>query len=247
MRKFLHILAATSALLGASGAALATDVFTFDALDPGYSDFAPFAPLLGSGDTVFEGDYGVGLDAGKAGAGGTDLVGAIIDGADLSTCAGVVCPSNNATSFLGALNDGIPYLFRLDGGIFNFKSFDAGFIAPLGDAVPDTALLLRVQGYFGSGRVFQQDILLAGPTGGLYSFSNYALSATFADTAVTEIDFIGYACNTAGSCTRALDKAQYALDNLTMTPPVPEPATWALFGLGLVGVVLARRRGTTPA
>lgn len=231
MKKLLRILAATTALVCASGAALAVDVMTFDSMDP---------TLLGHLQGVTEGAYTLALDAGKSGAvGGQDLVGAV---GDASICFNLTCPANGTGQFFAALNDGVPFLFREDGGSFTFKGFDASFIAAEGAVVPSTSLILVVQGYLGSSLVAQQQFNFPSAI----SFANYAMSAAFANTLLTEVDFIGYSCVVGSTtCSRSFDTAQFALDNLTMAPPVPEPGTYALFGLGLVGVVLARRRRAT--
>src|SRR6478735_1027290 len=175
MRKFLRLLAISSALL-CSGTALAGTVLTFENLD---LTFAPFAPLLSHGDALIEGDFVMGMDTGKAGSSGNDLVGSLINGADPSMCAILICPRNNATQYLAALNDGIPYLFKLDGSSFGLSGFSASFIANGITAPPATAMLLRVQGFLGNGLVAQQDFLLPGLVSGGLDFASYLFNSTF--------------------------------------------------------------------
>lgn len=233
MRKFLRLVAVTSAVLCSATSTLA-GMITFENPD---LTFAPFAPLLAHGDALIDGDFAIGMDAGKAGASGNDLVGALISGSDPSVCLILVCPRNNATQYLAALNDGIPYLLRLDGGRFGVSGFDASFIANGVTAPPATAMLLRAQGFVGNGLVAQQDFLLNGLSGGGLDFRSFTFNSTF--NSLTEVDFIGYACNAAGSCSRASDLGQFALDNIGT---IPEPSAWALVGLALGGVGVTRRR-----
>lgn len=245
MKKFLPRLAITAAALVCVSAAQAA-VLTFDqAIDP---QFAASFPLMGHLDEFQTQGFWVDTFSTKAGAVAGDFVGALVDGTDLAnTCAGLVCPAGNATKFLAAVNDGLPDIGMLDGSLFKVASFDASFIAASGDVVQNVALLLRVEGYSTTALLYQQDFLLPGPVSGGYTFATYTLSAANAGVDVNDVAFRGFYCTTAnaGSCTRALDKAQFAIDNLNA---VPEPAEWLLMGLGLVAVgALARRRSTTAA
>jgi hypothetical protein len=173
-----------------------------------------------------------------------DLVAALVDGSDADTCFGVVCPSGNATKYLVGLNDGLPDIGRLDGKTFSVTGFDASFVAAAGDVVLSTSLLLRVEGYSTTGLLYQEDFFLPGPVAGAYSFASYTLNATNAAVQVADVAFRAFACTTPATCSRSLDKAQFALDNLsTITAAVPEPAEWMLMALGLVAVGgLVRRR-----
>ena len=242
MKTFLKPVVLAVAALASLGTAQAS-VITFDeAID---STNAPFFPLMGHNQEFTTQGFWVDTFSTKAGRQDGDLVGALVDGADLAnTCVGLICPVGNTTHFLAALNDGLPALGRLDGGAFQFTQFDASFIAAAGDAVPATSLILRVEGYSATGLLYQQDFALPGPAAGSYSFGNYAMSAANAATHVNEIAFRGFACTTATNCVRSLDKAQFAIDNLT----VPEPAGWSLVGLQLIAMgALARRRSAKAA
>jgi len=237
MRKFLRLLAAALAFSGVTGTASA-QVVTFEGMDPAF---------LGHGDALVQGAFEVGMDAGFAGAQPSDLVGAVLNGADTSSCFSVVCPGNNPTNYLATLNDAIPFFYRTDGGDFNLTQFDASFIAVQGVGVLDTSLAIVIYGINNGGILMQETVFLPGPLSGDYSFSTYALSAAFASTAFDEVDFLAYACTTPTTCTRGLNQAQYGLDNVTFAAPVPEPSTWALLCLGLIGIAVIRRRATAKA
>jgi hypothetical protein len=77
-----------------------------------------------------------------------------------------------------------------------------------------------------------------------YAFSDLSTSAAFAADQFTELYVFGLACNSAGSCSGFnSDRAQFALDNLTLvTTAVPEPSTWLMLGSGMLLLVASRRR-----
>lgn len=207
--------------------------------------FAGFAPLLTNGDALAQNGFYIGTASTKATAMLGDLVGAIVDGTDNGTCFNVTCPTNNATTYLAMVDDGLPYLQTIGGELFTISSFDASFIAASGASVPNVALLLRVYGFVGNSTYFE-DVLLGGFTAGALQFSTYTLSSTFASRSYEEVDFYGYACDANGSCNRSTNAAQFALDNINVNvanvTPVPEPETIALMAAGLIALGVRRRR-----
>lgn len=228
-----------AAALGAFGVSHAAGI---DFEEPVSSPFAPYAPLFTHGNEFYQGGFWLDTFSTKVGALDTDLVGALVDGSDVANiCGGIGCPTNNLTNFFTSLNDGYLALGLQSGGLFRASKFDASFIAAAGDQVLSTAMLLRVDGYLGTTRVGRRDILLPGPVNGAYSFSSYSLGSLFAGTDITELDIYGFACTTLTTCTRSLDKAQFALDNINVVA-VPEPSTWALMIAGLAAAAGAVRR-----
>lgn len=241
MNKLLKSMLAALALVGLGAAHSA--VITFDDLELS-QPYAPFLPFFGHTDGISQNGFAIDTYSTKAGANPGDLVGVLVDGTDVSnTCFGLVCPSNG-TNYLAMVNDGLPDIYRLDNGAVKLTKFDASFIAAAGDPVLATALALVVEGYLNGILQLQQTFYLPGPVGGGYSFATYELGALFSSTDLNEVAFRGYACTTLTTCTRSLDKAQFALDNITFADPVtvPEPETWLLMGIALAGAAVARRR-----
>lgn len=247
MKHYLKKSALAAAALASLGSAQAA-VIDFDAgLD---TSAAAFAPLITHGAAVFQNGFLVAGLSNAAGATATDLVGALINGADIAnTCVGVVCPSNNATTFYGGLNDGYIYLAeKTDSDVpFTIAGFAASFLANGSDPIPTATAsgLLRIQGVKadGSGAITQTFQLAPAAANGSLSFSNYATTGAFATTQFKYAFIFGFYCDTNGSCTNAFtnDKGQFAIDNINVTA-VPEPTTWGLMGLGLAGIAAARRR-----
>lgn len=237
MRNTLKKLTCAIAACAAFGMASAAPVVDFDnGLD---FTFAPSAPLLGHRDTLIQNEFWIDTLSTKAGAAVGDLVGFVADGSDVeNTCFSVLCPTNNGSQFLGMLNSAIPAIGRLDGGLMNLRSFDAAFISDGLTPVPDVSMVLRVVGFLG-GATVSEYFDLPGLVGGELGFNTFSLSSDFMQTGFEMVAFYGYACDAAGSCSRAANTAQFGLDNVTF---VPEPASLALVMVGLVGVAGLRRR-----
>ena len=242
MKKQLFRLALSTALSGALGAHAA--VITFDGLED--SPLAPFMSmgLLGHNEEFYQAGMWIDPWSTKSLRQDHDLVGALVNGSDLTnTCSGVICPSNNATTFYAALNDSQLYLGNVDGSTFGMSSFDASFVAASGDVVPLTALILRVDGFTDGVLTVSQDFSLPGPNAGAYSFSTYDFSTAFKAAQIDQVVFYGYNCDAAGLCGRASDKAQFALDNIDISVnAVPEPSQWLLVGVALVALGASTRR-----
>ena len=240
MKHLFRRLAAVAAIALSAGAAQATLI---DFEQPVNTPTAPFAPFLTHGDEFLQGSYYFDPFSNASNAQFGDLVGAMINGSDLSVCFGVLCPSNNSTTFFGALNDGVVAFGRTDGQSFAVNGFDASFIGASGATMPAVSGLLRLQGVTATGASMTQTFSLAGPdAGGALGFSNFHTSGTFATTQFATVYAFGFSCNTGGACSAfSSDRGQFALDNINVSA-VPEPETTAMFLLGLLSVGAAVRR-----
>ncbi|MES2150994.1 MAG: NF038120 family PEP-CTERM protein [Pseudomonadota bacterium] len=225
---FLKKLALVAAL-GACGLAQA-DVLTFE--QPTDSSF------LFAGDHVQMGKYWIESYGGNQG----DLVGAIIDGSDSDTCISVSCPVNNASHYYAGLDDGYFFFGMNDASNFKVKSLQASFIGAGQASFPATSGLLILQGFNFEGAAVggALQLGLGGPNAqGQFNFANFNLGA-FSNTFVSYVRVLGYACDGSGNCNRSSNLSNFAIDNIET---IPEPTTWALLGLGLIGLgAFSRRR-----
>lgn len=244
--KSLSIRAAiAAAVLMGAGMSHATQITFDDGLDTSQQ---PFAPLLTHGVPLYQGGFLIGPASTVEGASDMDLVGSLVNGAELAaTCAAVVCPTNNGSTFFASLDDSVLYLAEAsDAGVpFMLGGFKASFLGNGIDAVPATgaAGVLRVLGVLadGSGTSIEDFELAPATLEGALSFSSYA--SAFASTPLVAAIFFAFRCDPLGQCTDAFtdNKAQFAIDDIEVSA-VPEPAGWAMAALGLVALCLARRR-----
>lgn len=197
-------------------------------------------PFIGTLDHVQFGDYWVEAYGGTQQG---DLVGAMVDGSDNGLCMAVSCPVNNKSTYYTALDDGYFYFGLNNDANFRVRSLQASFIGAGQASFPSVSGILVLQGFNQLGAAVGNAIQvgLAGPNKqGEFNFANYNTGA-FANTTVSYVRVLGYACDTTGNCNRNSNLANFAIDNI-VTTTVPEPTTLALLGLGVAGVAFARRR-----
>jgi hypothetical protein len=194
------------------------------------------APFVFAGDVLQIGNYYV------EGAGTAGFVGSI---GTNESCLGVQCPVNNATNYYSGLNDGYLFFGMQDGSAFSISSLDASFIGAGMPSYPSVAGRLYLAAFDAGGLVAELYLDLAGPVGGSFNFATFDLSGFGGGALFTDVLIASYACDGTGNCDRTQNQAQFGLDNIVTVnaADVPEPGTFALFGLGVLGLrAFSRRR-----
>lgn len=174
--------------------------------------------------------------------------GAMVDATDVWACPNTSCPTNGDGMYYAATNSSFVWLSSQTGGAFQIKSIDASF---LGAGVtlsgfPILSGYLRMQAFRADDTYELIDLPLFGPASTGFEFGTYTLNDPWSSMDFVEVAMFGFACNTAGTCSRLdTNEAQFAIDNIVLeeaVAAVPEPGTAAIFGLGLMGLVAGARR-----
>lgn len=201
----------------------------------------------GSGDTYVESGFKMRFEAYDVSDVGT-AVGNIIDGSDPYPCVDMACPTNNSGLYYSAINDSIVWIESATaGGLFSFNSLDASFIGADANLAtyPVYPGFLRVQGFLADGSSTYEDILFGRPGAGGFRFGTYDFSELFSQTEFVAAALFAFSCDAALDCQAfGTNLGQFAIDNLDLDSlvEVPEPASAAIFGLGLMGLIAGARR-----
>ena len=154
--------------------------------------------------------------------------------------------ASNGTTHLGYESGrGAPItMTRQDGGVFSLLSLDASEFYPNSGGDRPNAEILRIVGTFLDGTSATYELFLDGltdGTGGVVDFQHFSLPSVF--TNVVSIVFTGWRFEGRDGGV-AIDNLEVINGLVGGNEPanVPEPATLALFGLGLIGMGAARRR-----
>ena len=246
MKKFFAKAALGAAALFSLSAANAY-VIDFDGATP---TGAPFAPLLSDWDSVSQGPFTIGAynpNNPNYSVPDGSLVGSLINGADSSQCLDGRCPGGNATTYLASVNDSFVYLWDQGTGM-KLSTFDAAFLGPVSTTTTAAFLVIetdRSDGTYDSG-YFSLKINPDGST----PFSHYWIgnatmftggTLTTGDN-ITNVFAYTYYCDAGSGCSLAAsNRGQFGIDNINVSS-VPEPSSWLLMGLGLVGVAAQVRR-----
>jgi len=175
------------------------------------------------------------------------LAGGIANGSNPFTCDIVACPAGNGSRYYVGLNDGSVSFARSDNLSFHVQALDYAFVAPVSGLADGQYGRLVISGKTDGGGSVSTEIDFA-PQGGTgqYSFTSWS-AAGFAKASLTSVTISACLFDGLGNCVNSdlsANQAQFAIDNLqlsTNVSPVPEPDAYAMLGLGLAVLGLARR------
>ncbi|GAA4030690.1 NF038120 family PEP-CTERM protein [Actimicrobium antarcticum] len=219
----------STALLGAVtllAMPLAQATVNFDSIGP---------DIYGAGDTFSENKFTMSVL-------GDGFAGAILDGADPYACFIAACPVGNSSHYYAGLNDSTISFARSDAGGFKMTSLDFAFLAPVTGNIFGGVGRLQLSGVTQAGGLFSLSRDFPEQINGAYAFSTWALGPTFSSAIFRSVSVNACLFDGEGGCVLPSgNQAQFALDNVNVSA-VPEPATYAMMGLGLMVLAGAARR-----
>lgn len=230
--KHLMKIAIAGAVALLSAAPAMADRINFESLDP---------MIYGGTETFNEASYQFEVIDSPASPGGTGLAGMIGDGADPYLCEVAACPTGNSSHFYLGVNDGSLKIAREDQLAFRLYALDYAFLAPVGGLGPYSYGQLVVTGTTVGGGSVQATFDFPALVGGASPFSSANLAAQFGTTLFRNVTISSCVFDDVSCINPSGNQAQFALDNLVLAA-VPEPETYAMFGLGLAAIGLVARR-----
>lgn len=160
---------------------------------------------------------------------------------------GSTAPFGNASQYYFNSNDGDLLITRTDGGTFSLDGFSAAFVPLLPAPTPAQTIVIVAFALAADGTEFGTYFGLGTSANNSYPFLTFAGAADFGVFKnLVAVDFFGCVLTSSSVCAVASrNNAQFAIDNVVVTTPVPEPSTYALMALGLAGLALLRNRRKT--
>ncbi|MYM21073.1 PEP-CTERM sorting domain-containing protein [Duganella sp. FT135W] len=143
--------------------------------------------------------------------------------------------------YLG-VNDGSVNISRGDSKAFTLGAIDYAFLAPVGSLPGYSYGQLTVTGITSGGGKVTYSFDFPALVGGNSPFLTASLASKFGGTAFSSVTISSCVFDGSGCINPADNQAQFAIDNLTLLAPVPEPETYAMLGLGLAAISLVSRR-----
>lgn len=173
------------------------------------------------------------------------LGGTILDGSNPNSCGAVIdCPSGNASKYYAGWNDGSVDVQR-GGGFYSLRSLRFSFFAPVAGQPDGSYGQLVLNATTTDGASVSRMADFAGQDGdGHFMFSTWTLDDDFAALRLSTLNISACLFDGNGGCFNMADwapyAAQFAIDDLDVSLPLPGSAPLLL--LGLAGLAAIRRR-----